>query len=40
MECKTRLQAVSHGVPNRNARRTRKLGADTALLAKHVRNPN
>jgi hypothetical protein len=34
------LQAVSHGVPNRNARRTRELGADMALLAIHGRNPN
>jgi hypothetical protein len=34
------LQAVCHGVPNRNARRMRKLGADAALLATHVRNPN
>jgi hypothetical protein len=34
------LQAVSHGVPNRNARRTRKPGANTAQLAIHVRNPN
>jgi hypothetical protein len=40
MQRKTGLQAVSDGISNRSAGRTRKLGADTALLAIHGRNLN